>query len=125
MYSLVSSMLLVVLCMARHECFHMTKVLFSTCLVFRVYYVNSMVIYEISQCRVTRLAHSMSSHICIFSKTSNPKNNYFSDKSGLYRVMHETFNNVFDTTMCGTFHGLHGGVIICFMDHCLVYKSCF
>ena len=32
-----------------------------------------------------------------FCKTGNPKNDDFSDKSGSYRVMHESFNNVFDT----------------------------
>ena len=41
-------------------------------------------------------------------------NDDFSDKSGSCRVMHESFNNMFDTKMCWT-SWLHGGVIICFM----------
>ena len=48
--------------------------------------------------------------------TGDPKNDDFSDKSDLYRFMHESFNNI--TCLipkCAERHGLRGGVIICFM----------
>ena len=48
--------------------------------------------------------YSMSLHVH-FLENFNPKNYDFSDKSVSCRVMHKSFNNMFDTKMCGTSWG--------------------
>ena len=39
------------------------------------------------------------------AKTGNPKNDDFSDKIGLCRVLHKAINNMFDTKLFGTSWG--------------------